>query len=168
MGHAFFIDDLFLEHNTGPSHPETAGRIEAIHNKLRAQQYYSNLYLLPRRFATKDEIATLHGRPYIDSVEEACAAHGGYLDGDTIVSAKSYDAALLAAGSGLVAADSILSGEAASASLFVRPPGHHSLQNRAMGFCLFNNVAICARYLQSQGHEKIAIVALNVTSSRQG
>lgn len=162
----FFTDDIFLEHNTGQGHPENHLRLLSIRERLEATGYYSQFQQLIRRPATVDEIGLCHNTDYVRSVDRICADQGGgYLDGDTIVSAKSYEAAIFSVGAGLAAADQILAGELERALLLLRPPGHHSLHDRAMGFCLFNNVAITARYLQQQGgdrFQKIAIVDWDV------
>jgi len=161
-GTALFLDDLFLEHHTGRSHPESPSRLVSIREKLEKQSYAGKFRQLERRFARPEEIALVHDIEYVRSLEPFCKSGGGYLDGDTPVSEKSYDAALLAAGSGLAASDALLNGEIERALLLVRPPGHHSLKRGAMGFCLFNNIAITARYLRSRGIQKIAILDWDV------
>ncbi|MCR9142617.1 MAG: histone deacetylase [bacterium] len=162
----FFTDDIFLEHNTGRGHPENHLRLVSIRERLQTTGYFPRLRHLERRPASVEEIGLCHDTDYVRSVDRICSEQGGgYLDGDTIVSAKSYEAAVLSAGAGLAAADQILAGELERALLLLRPPGHHSLHDRAMGFCLFNNVAITARYLQKHGgeaYEKIAIVDWDV------
>ncbi|HMU84557.1 MAG TPA: histone deacetylase [Leptospiraceae bacterium] len=161
MAAGIFTDDLFLQHDTGRSHPESPSRLLAIRERLEGG-LASHFKTLSRRFADPTQIQLIHDGRYVQELERFCNAHGGYLDGDTPVSDQSYRAALLAAGAGLEAADQIQSGNISRALLLVRPPGHHSLVQRAMGFCLFNNVAICARYLQLLGHKKIAIVDWDV------
>lgn len=159
---ALFTDDLFLQHDTGLGHPETARRLSAIRDVLERQSYFGKFATLPRRFAEPEEVALVHQSAYIDTLRKFCQKDGGYLDGDTIVSSQSYDAACLAAGVGLAAADGLLAGEIDRAILLVRPPGHHSLPKRAMGFCLFNNIAIAARQLRARGLERIAILDWDV------
>ena len=159
---ALFTDDLFLEHNTGPDHPENYQRLIHIRERLEKQKYYGKLKMLDRRFATPDQIGLIHDAKYVKLVKEFCDKQGGFLDGDTICSKRSYEAASLAAGAGLEAADKIIAGDISRALLLLRPPGHHSLQSRAMGFCLFNNIAICARHLQSLGLSNIAILDWDV------
>lgn len=161
MNAGYFTDDLFLEHDTGRTHPEHSNRLRAI--RERFEKTLAGRFLkLKGRSATPAEVELIHDARYVQSLEAFCKRDGGYLDGDTPVSAKSYDAAMLAAGAGLEAADRIKAGEISRALLLVRPPGHHSLQDRAMGFCLFNNIAICARYLQSIGFQRPAIVDWDV------
>lgn len=161
MTAGLFTDDLFLEHDTGHSHPENAGRLLAIRERLE-KTVAGRFLKLNRRSAVSADIQLVHEERYIQDLDSFCKSNGGYLDGDTPVSAKSYEAAMLAAGAGLEAADRIVAGEISRALLLVRPPGHHSLRDRAMGFCLFNNVAICARYLQGLGFKNPAIVDWDV------
>lgn len=159
---AYFTDDLFLEHNTGDRHPENYRRLVAIREALERQDFFGRLLPLSRRVATAEEIALNHDPQYVDQVADFCRTRGGLLDADTVVSTKSHDAAALSVGAGLEAADRILAGEVDRALLLLRPPGHHSLRTRAMGFCLFNNIAITARYLQSRGLDRIAILDWDV------
>ncbi|MBE7437340.1 MAG: histone deacetylase [Spirochaetales bacterium] len=162
MATATFYDPLFLEHDTGPGHPERAARLEAIVACLQRTSYHASLVKLPKREATLAEIGLVHDSQYIAQLESFCNQGGGYLDGDTPVSQNSYAAAVLAAGAGPGAVDAIQKGDASNAFLMLRPPGHHSLRNRAMGFCLFNNVAITASYARSRGFERVAIVDWDV------
>jgi acetoin utilization deacetylase AcuC-like enzyme len=162
MKTAIFIDDLFLKHDTGNYHPETPERLKAIQEYFEKKNLLNQFVLLPKRFAKKSEIELVHNGPYIDFVEQLCKKGGGYLDGDTPVSKDSCEAAKLAAGCGLEAIDQILEQKIARAILLVRPPGHHSLKGRGMGFCLFNNIAIAARYALQKGFKKIAIVDWDV------
>ena len=159
-----FTHELFHRHDTGPYHPESAHRLESIMNRLVKQSYYGKLKLLEQRFATQAEVALNHDKLLIDQIEGTSLKGGGAIDSDTIVSPDSYRAALLAAGSGLEAVEQILSPEhnQNQAILLVRPPGHHACRRQSMGFCLFNNVAICARYLLQKGLKKIAIVDWDV------
>lgn len=158
---AIYTNDLFLKHDTGMMHPESSRRLEAIVNRMQKSGSYSRFASLEPRYATKEEIASIHGSDYIDVVE-MYSSRGRPLDGDTITSEQSYAAATMAAGAGLAAADAIHSGDIKRAVLLVRPPGHHSLPARAMGFCLFNNVGITARYLQSLGYKRPAILDWDV------
>lgn len=164
MGTGFFTDDIFLEHDTGSGHPENYRRLVAVRERLEKQSYYGTLQPLARRQATVDEIALVHDADYVRRVDRFCSETGsGYLDPDTKVSAKSYEAAAISAGAGLEAADRMMSGELRRSVLMLRPPGHHSLPGRAMGFCLFNNVAVCAQYLREHhGLDRVAIVDWDV------
>jgi len=110
----------------------------------------------PRR-ATREELERVHPAAYIDALERFCASGGGYLDGDTHAGTDSFDAALLAAGAGVDVVDRLERGEGEAGFCAVRPPGHHALANRAMGFCLFNSVAVAAANLAARG-ERVLIV----------
>jgi acetoin utilization deacetylase AcuC-like enzyme len=119
------------------------------------------------RPASVTEIALAHSQAHIEAVQRAVAAAGDsgqlqYLDADTVVSAASWDAALAAAGTVLTAVDATASGSAKNAFCLARPPGHHATVDRAMGFCLFNNVAIGTRYAQAQGMQRVLIVDWDV------
>jgi acetoin utilization deacetylase AcuC-like enzyme len=112
---------------------------------------------LEPRLATRDELMRVHAPEYLELLERFCAAGGGHLDADTGASPASWEAALLAAGAGLAAIDSLEAGVGTAAFLAVRPPGHHALEARAMGFCLLNNVAVTAAALRDRG-ERVLIV----------
>lgn len=115
------------------------------------------------RHATEDELALAHERSYIDTVREMAVAGGGRLDADTVVSEGSWDAARAGAGSVLDAVDFAFGGETTRSFCAVRPPGHHALRDRAMGFCLFGNIAIAALYARSRFNaERILIVDWDV------
>jgi acetoin utilization deacetylase AcuC-like enzyme len=175
MTTALVYDPIFLEHLTPSGHPERPQRVEMAIKVIEALGWLERdgLRLLPPRAATVDELAAIHDRTYIQMVEEAChavaeeQAKSGrktrFFATDTYVSAKSYEAALKAAGAPLTAIDAIMKGEAQNAYCLVRPPGHHALPDEAMGFCLFNNVAVAARYaIDSYGLERVMIVDYDV------
>jgi len=143
----YISDPFYLRHKNEP-HPENPGRLNAIQKKIESSKYYNNLTLIQPRKATVEDIAKVHGTGYIQSVEDSCRNGVRNLDADTVISADSYQAALLSAGAGLEAVDKILEGTVDNAFCAVRPPGHHAEQNKAMGFCLFNNVGVIARYAQ--------------------
>ncbi|MFH0889129.1 MAG: histone deacetylase [Planctomycetota bacterium] len=152
--------DIYLEHDTG-THPENAERLRRTIQHLKKSNLWNKLTCLIPRAATNEEIAYIHSPSYIKSVESVAKQGGGYLDGDTPVSEKSYQSALYATGGVLTAVDKVINTSAgrSNALCLVRPPGHHSLPNQGMGFCLFNNVAIAARYAQKKHHlKKIAII----------
>ena len=153
----YISDPFYLKHNNEP-HPENPGRLNAIQKNIESSKYYNNLTLIQPRKATVEDIAKVHGTGYIRSVEDSCRNGIRNLDADTVISADSYQAALLSAGAGLEALDKILEGTVSNAFCAVRPPGHHAEQNKAMGFCLFNNVGVIARYAQNvQKLEKVFI-----------
>ena len=115
--------------------------------------------MLEPRKATEDEISLNHGREYVREVGRRCKEGESYLDGgDTVVCPDSFEAALLSAGAGLTAVDQVIDGKCDNVFCAVRPPGHHAENSQAMGFCLFNNAAISARYAQTQkGLDRIMI-----------
>ncbi len=143
----YVSDPFYLRHKTEP-HPENPGRLIAIQNQLESSEFYNNLIPIQPHKATEEEIALVHDSGYVESVKQSCADDVRNLDADTIISPDSYDAALLSAGAGMTAIDQIITESIQNAFCAVRPPGHHAEQDHAMGFCLFNNVAIAARYAQ--------------------
>ena len=144
----------FLKHDTG-SHPETAARLTAIVDLLDARGYFDDYPIINPKPAEIPLIETIHDPDHMKKVEEYCRA-GIPLDPDTIVCKDSFNAALLAVGGAVRAVSETKDG--GSAFALVRPPGHHAEPDRAMGFCLFNNIAIAARYAQSQGMPRVLIV----------
>ena len=144
----------YLKHDIG-SHPENAARLTAIMNLLDARRVFDNNPIIIPQPATTSLIETIHPPSLIEKVEAHCHAEIP-LDPDTIVCKDSFNAALLAAGGAVQAVDETKNG--GSAFALVRPPGHHAEPDRAMGFCLFNNIAIAARYAQSQGMPRVLIV----------
>ena len=141
-------DKSYLEHDTG-DHPETPARLEAIRLRLDGNGMSAEAASAAPRPASADELGAVHDAEFIEHVRKVCRGGMPVLDSmDTAVCPVSYDVALLAAGAGLVAADRIAAGEWSSAFCAVRPPGHHAEHAEAMGFCLFNNVAVLARYFQ--------------------
>ena len=151
-------------HDTGWGHPEHVGRIRAIPRALREDiELFQTLHHAEGRHATEDEIALAHDRAYIAAVREVVASGGGRLDADTVASDGSWDAATAGAGCVLDAVDMALDGRAARSFCAVRPPGHHALRDRAMGFCLFGNVAIASHYARARHRlERILIVDWDV------
>ena len=147
MDTAYVYDPIFLEHNL-PTHPENAHRLTHTLEMLEEEGVLSRIRLLSPRPATLDELRLIHTDHLIARIRQVSQGGGGYLDADTYVSARSYDAARMAAGGLIHAVEALLNGEIANAFALVRPPGHHATANRAMGFCLFNNVAIAARAAQ--------------------
>ena len=146
-------------HDTGWGHPEHVGRLRAIPRVLREDpDLFHALLHLEGRHATPDELAITHDRGYITRVAEIAAAGGGRLDTDTVISEGSWDAATAAAGCVLDAVDMAFDGRAVRSFSAVRPPGHHALAARGMGFCLFGNVALGAHY--ARRHHGIARVLI--------
>lgn len=156
-----FTSDRFADHLTPPGHPERAERAETMQIVAAEFRRRGGRVVEPRA-ATEDEIARIHDRSYIGLVRET-AGRAVALDADTFTSPDSYDVALLAAGAAVNAVDAVLDGGARSRALvMVRPPGHHAEQQRAMGFCLFNNVAIAAAHARARGLARVAIVDYDV------
>jgi acetoin utilization deacetylase AcuC-like enzyme len=157
---AFLADPVAKEHDPGPGHPEQAARWDAA---LQGLGDNPRFYSRPRA-ATTDELALCHTRDYIRQARADVQSGAPVLStGDTDICARSFDVALRAAGTCLNAVDIVMGGEARNAFCIVRPPGHHATADRGMGFCLFNNIAIAARYArQHHGASRIAIADWDV------
>jgi acetoin utilization deacetylase AcuC-like enzyme len=180
----FSSSPRLVEHLTGPHHPERPDRIRAIHRAVREAGLVSSpdpfpefkldtgikpvagpkLVELTPTPADEKWILTCHSQSHVDHVKRVCAAGGGVLDqGDTPVGKNSYDIALLSLGSALGCCDAVIGRQVTRAFSAGRPPGHHAEPTRAMGFCLFSNAAIAARYLQRHhGLGRVAIVDFDV------
>jgi acetoin utilization deacetylase AcuC-like enzyme len=156
---AFIYDPIFLEHDTGSYHPEKADRLRSILHHI--EPLSPHLLRLEPITVSKAMLRNVHTAEHIERIEEASRS-GSALDADTPTSERSYEAALKAAGAGIVAVDAIAAGKVHAAFAAVRPPGHHATAERAMGFCLFNNIAIAARYAQECGYDKVMIVDFDV------
>lgn len=155
-------DDRYMEHYMGAGHPECPERLEAIY-KMLDQDMKGTLINVPVREALKTELLYVHTSRYIDQIAATDGVESTYLDPDTQTSANSYSAALLAAGGLCEAVRMVDAGELDNAFALVRPPGHHAERSRAMGFCLFNNVAIAAMYAkETLGLERILIADWDV------
>jgi len=160
---AVIRDPIYKEHSCGPGHPESPERLNAIDRMLASFPLRDNLRDLPARDAVLEEIAGIHEKAYIRMLEGTGGQPYTMLDADTATNGRSYAAALRAAGGGIAAAEAVLSGEAAGAFAFVRPPGHHAEAGQAMGFCLLNNVAIAADWaLRHRGLKRVLIVDWDV------
>jgi acetoin utilization deacetylase AcuC-like enzyme len=151
-------------HDTGWGHPEHVGRLRAIPRALRDDpELFAELLHVESRHATPDDLALAHDRTYIAHVHDVVERGGGQLDPDTITSAGSWNAGLAAAGAVLDGVDMAFDGRAVRSFSAIRPPGHHALRDRSMGFCLFGNVAIGALYArQKHGADRVLIVDWDV------
>lgn len=147
----------FLDHDTGFGHPERPARLTAVENGIDAAGLREALTPVVPTPAADDVLALVHPEAYRRAVEVFCTTGGGYLDGDTHVGAASWEAATLAAGAGLELIRRLDAGDGAAGFCAVRPPGHHATTDRAMGFCLMNNVAVAAAALAARG-ERVVIV----------
>ncbi len=145
MTTGYVYHPIFLEHDL-PGHPENAGRLARIMTTLQQSGVLERLVSVAARPATEEELRRVHTAGHIETVRRVAERGGGYLDPDTYVHARSYDAACMAAGGLLAAVEALLDGRIANGFAFLRPPGHHALAERGMGFCLFNNVAVAAAH----------------------
>jgi acetoin utilization deacetylase AcuC-like enzyme len=151
VGTGFIYDTIYLKHDTGAGHPERPERLTAILDRLEQRGGLQHLVRLKPTAAPPEWIATVHTPEYIERVRKSGQAGTGYVDSpDAPASRASYEVALYAVGGVQAAVDAVMRGTVKNAFCAVRPPGHHALKDKAMGFCLFNNVAIAARYIQKK------------------
>lgn len=163
MTTALIYDPAYLSHDTG-HHPEHPARLQAILEALEADQaLWNNLKKTSPREAADEDIIRCHSARLIDHVRGLCERGVPFIDLDTVISKQSFAVAKLAAGAAVTGVDEVFSGHANNVFAFVRPPGHHATADRAMGFCLFNNAAIGARYAQARyGAERVLIIDWDV------
>ena len=166
MKTAFVYDPVFLQHDPGPGHPECRERLIRIMEYISRKPWFNTLYQINPAPADRIWIEMIHDSHYVNRAMETCKSGAPYLDSmDVGVSKSSCETAIVAAGAPLVMADEILQGSNGVSNGFalVRPPGHHAEKDMALGFCLFNNIAILARYLQSHyALDKILILDWDV------
>jgi acetoin utilization deacetylase AcuC-like enzyme len=160
----FYYHPIFQQHLVGVQHPEKPQRLQIIIDYLKERQIWDKIQIKSPQPAELKWIESNHSSEYIEHVKQACLKSPAILDGgDTIVTEKSFQAALYASGSALNGIDDLLQGNAKSVFCAVRPPGHHAEYAYAMGFCLFNNVAIAARYaIEGYGLSRIFILDWDV------
>ena len=161
---SLFYSDTLLVHTPPSGHPERPERLRSLMNHLRSSVVWNSLHQLTPLPASIDHVLMVHTRQHLETIQHICETGGGVLDeGDTHAVARSYEVAMLAAGAVVNAVDVVLDGQTSGAFCAVRPPGHHAERDRAMGFCLFNNVAIGARYAQQHhGLDSVAILDWDV------
>ena len=163
MAVGFVWHDACLLHDNGPGHPERPERLRAIRAHLERRGLLARLSPITPEPCPIDRLERVHTPAYVEAIRRACARAPLSLDPDTGVVPASWDAALLSAGGALAACDAVVAGRVRSAFVCTRPPGHHAERDRAMGFCLFNNVAVAARYLQdAHGLRRVAILDWDV------
>ena len=159
---AVVVDPEYLKHEPGEFHPERPERIRALLD-LAEKLDKDRFQVLPPRAATRSDIESCHGADYVKLVEATSKRNRYALDGDTITCRDSFAVGLLAVGGFLRLIDSIAAGESSNGFALVRPPGHHALRNRAMGFCLFNTITIGAQHLKNvHNAERILIMDWDV------
>lgn len=149
----------YLKHRTGEGHPESPARLSSIMNRLNETGLLKQLTIIEPRPAIEEEILLVHAKELFDDLKSAWANGDRELTADTPISEESFRVALLAAGGVMTGIDRIMAGEINNGMALVRPPGHHATPEQSMGFCLFNNIAIGARYLQERhGLKRVLIV----------
>ncbi len=161
---ALLLDPIYKEHDPGPGHPEQPARYDAVMRAIEDTGLQSRFQRVDVRVATDEEIALVHAPEYITKVRREIGSGAHQLStGDTNVGRRSFEVAVRAVGGVLNAVDAVISGKASNAFCAVRPPGHHARPNQGMGFCIFNNIAIAARYAQRKhGLAKVMIADWDV------
>jgi acetoin utilization deacetylase AcuC-like enzyme len=161
---AYLYDDIYMQHDTGYAHPECPERLKYINDKIKSLPFYNDLVKVEKKKADYKYIEMIHDRQYIERVKAEIESGNRFLDSmDTVVSQMSFEAALFAVGGCLNMCDTIMSKKANTGFCAIRPPGHHAERNYAAGFCIFNNIAIAAKYLETEYKlERIAIVDWDV------
>ncbi len=156
----FATHTAYLDHLTGPGHPERPARLQAVIDGATAPALAGAVVALEPRVATRAELEMVHPPWYLDRLDALAARGGGWIDPDTHLGPHSVDAAALAAGAGLAAVDALRKGDGTAAFCAVRPPGHHATRTDAMGFCLVSNIAVVAATLAAEG-ERVWILDID-------
>jgi acetoin utilization deacetylase AcuC-like enzyme len=161
---AYITHPACLLHDMGPHHPESPDRLRAIADRLIAAGVDGHLLHREAPTVTREQLGRVHGDAYLEALEAASPEHGlAYLDPDTALCPDSLVAARHAAGAAVHAVDLVMAGECSTAFCAVRPPGHHAERDRAMGFCVYNTVAVAAAHaLEAHGLERVAIADFDV------
>jgi acetoin utilization deacetylase AcuC-like enzyme len=160
MSLTIITSDRFADHLTPPGHPERLERAEVM-QVVASEFRQDGGDVWEPRAATEEQLARVHDREYISLISET-AGRATALDADTFTSPESYEVAVLAAGAAIACVDHVLETSGRRALAMVRPPGHHAERNRAMGFCLFNNIAVAAAHARAKGIDRVAIVDYDV------
>jgi acetoin utilization deacetylase AcuC-like enzyme len=160
MSVVVFASERFAEHQTPPGHPERPERADAM-DVIAGRWRTRGAEVVAPNPAAREALARVHDQEYLDLIEQT-AGRAMQLDPDTYTSPESYEIALLAAGAAIDAVDRVTSGPVRTTMALVRPPGHHAEHDRAMGFCLYNNVAVAAAHARANGFPKVAIVDYDV------
>ena len=164
MATGYAYDARLSNHDTGPGHPERPERLTAIISELESEPWFAEIIEVTATEARLESISRVHDAAYIARANDAISAGVPFLDSrDVAVSADSFALARLAAGAGLALGDAVIDGTLTNGFGIIRPPGHHAERDQALGFCIFNNIAILARDLQQRhGVERVAIVDWDV------
>jgi acetoin utilization deacetylase AcuC-like enzyme len=165
MATALVHHPIYQKHDTGYGHPETPERYRVVMDAIKSDEVLGKrlVEITPEK-AQQGIVQAVHTKGHFKRVENAFAGGLDRLDADTIISMQSFDAALFAAGGAIAAVDAVMQGKAKNAFVAARPPGHHATTEHAMGFCIFNNVAVAARYAQNKYKEieRVAIIDWDV------
>ena len=158
----YILDEVFLQHRAPSGHPERPARAEAVRDALQAAGIAQRGERVAIRPATDDELVRVHAPAYLDDLALVVPGNQGWLDADTYFSPRTWEAALAAAGSTVQLTLDVLNGRYSHGISVVRPPGHHATRDRAMGFCLLNNVAAAAAAARAGGAARVAILDWDV------